>query len=335
MKQVEENITTSTSSKSQKTKKSSTAGKKKSSAKKDSTSKKDKKAKKVVKKDTTDSVKKIDNTVITTDTLATDSIFYTDSLYCDSTAVRMDSVMVADTTTVEVPPPYMSGNEPTMRNNHPGHDTGLMILLSVTFILVAFNFNSYRRMLKTFGQDIWNVRRRANAFDEHTTNERSLIAVLIFQLCVYAGILISAKMNTIIPLSPEKTITATYSMIGVYGAYYLFQLICYSLVGYTFADGINSSQWVKGFNASHIFLGFALIIPTVASIFYPTTTPTMWGIAISLYVIARLLFIFKGFRIFYQKIHSLFYFILYLCTLEIIPVIFVYGISQIIFGNLQ
>ena len=47
MKQVEENITTSTSSKSQKTKKSSTAGKKKSSAKKDSTSKKDKKAKKL------------------------------------------------------------------------------------------------------------------------------------------------------------------------------------------------------------------------------------------------------------------------------------------------
>ena len=335
MKQVEENITTSTSSKSQKTKKSSTAGKKKSSAKKDSTSKKDKKAKKVVKKEATDSVKTVDNTTITTDTLATDSIFYADSLYCDSTAVRIDSTIVADTATIEVPPPYMSGNEPALRNNHPGHDTGLMILLSVTFLLVAFNFNSYRRMLKTFGQDLWNVRRRANAFDEHTTNERSLIAVLIFQLCVYAGILISAKMNTIIPLSPEKTITATYSMIGVYGVYYIFQLISYSLVGYTFADGINSSQWVKGFNASHIFLGFALIIPTVASIFYPTTSSTMWGIAVSLYVIARLLFIFKGFRIFYQKIHSLFYFILYLCTLEIIPVIFMYGISQIIFTNLQ
>ena len=335
MIQVEENITTSTSSNSQKKKKSNTTDKKKSSAKKDSTSKKNKKTEKVVKVENTDSAKTIDSTTLTIDSIPNDSIFYADSLYCDSTAMKIDSTMCADTATIEVPPPYMSGNEPLMRNSHPGHDTGLMILLSVTFLLVAFNFNSYRRMLKTFGLDLWNVRRRANAFDEHTTNERSLIAVLIFQLCVYAGILISTKMNTIIPLSPEKTITATYSMIGVYGVYYIFQLISYSLVGYTFADGINSSQWVKGFNASHIFLGFALIIPTVASIFYPTTSSTMWGIAVSLYVIARLLFIFKGFRIFYQKIHSLFYFILYLCTLEIIPVIFMYGISQIIFTNLQ
>ncbi|MDE6655263.1 MAG: DUF4271 domain-containing protein [Muribaculaceae bacterium] len=36
------------------------------------------------------------------------------------------------------------------------------------------------------------------------------------------------------------------------------------------------------------------------------------------------MFIIKGFRIFYHKIWSLLYFILYLCTLEIVPLIILY-----------
>ena len=329
MKQVEENISTSSTSKKTSTEKKTSSDKKKKSEKKESASKKQSKKKKstTAKKEKTDSVKTVNDTTAI-DTLSTDS-----TLFADSLAQRIDTTQV-NTTTIAVPPPYMSGNEPISRTNHPGHDSGIMILLSVTFILVAFNFNSCRRMLSTYAQNLWNVRRRANAFDEHTTNERSLIAILIFQLCVYAGLLMSTQISNIIPIAPEKIMTATYSMIGLYGVYYLFQMVSYSLVGYTFADNISSAQWIKGFNASQIFLGFALIVPTVVSIFYPTTSQAMLGVAISLYVIARLLFIFKGFRIFYNKIHSLFYFILYLCTLEIIPVIFMWNLSQEIIYNL-
>ncbi|MDE6061420.1 MAG: DUF4271 domain-containing protein, partial [Duncaniella sp.] len=42
-------------------------------------------------------------------------------------------------------------------------------------------------------------------------------------------------------------------------------------------------------------------------------------IAIICYVLVRLIFIFKGFRLFYDNFGSLLYFILYLCTLEIVP----------------
>lgn len=287
----------------------------------------------------TQTKEKNDSLNILTDTtnLSTDSIFAEDSLYADSTLVKVDTLSKSTTDTVATttPAPFTCGKEPQSRINHPGHDSGIMIILSITFLLVAFNYSSYRRMLSTYSQSLWNVRRRANAFDDHTTNERSLIAILIFQLCVYAGILISAKINTIIPINSDKILVTTYSMMGLYGFYYIFQLISYSTVGWVFSDNAGLTQWIKGFNASHIFLGFALIIPTLISIFYPTTTGSMLTIAIILYVIARLMFIFKGFRIFYNNIYSLFYFILYLCTLEIIPVFFVYGIAQKIFGSLQ
>ena len=331
----------SDSKKSEKKKKEKSDKKKKeekNKKKEKKESKKEKKEKKEIKEEN-ESTENSSETIIDSDSSSysnSDSIFVADSLAIDSSLVKVDTTSTKkDTVATVVPPAYLSGNNPVARINHPGHDSGIMILITITFILISFTFNHYSRMLVTYGQDLWNVRRRVNAFNEHTTNEHYVIAILIFQLCVFAGILISAKINTLIPMNNEKITITTYAMMGVYGLYYLFQLATYSLVGYVFTDKINSSQWIKGFNASHIFLGFTLIIPTMVSIFYPTTTDTMVSLSIGLYVIARLTFIFKGFRIFYNKIYSLFYFILYLCTLEIIPVIFMYGIAQKIFGNLQ
>ena len=326
--------------------------KKKKSENKDSDSKKkEKKEKKVevkekkeIKEEKTDEIREeiieSESSEISFDSIpesSIDSIFAADSLAMDSNIVKVDSTTISkkDTTTITLPPPYLSGNEPVARINHPGHDSGIMILLSFTFLLVSFSYNLYKRLLLIYGQELWTVRRRANAFDAHTTNERYVIAILIFHLCVYAGILISAKINTVIPINTEKIMFTTCCMMGVYALYYLFQLTIYSIVGYVFTDKINTGQWIKGFNSSHVFLGFALIIPTMVSIFYPTTTNAMLNISIVFYVIARLTFIFKGFRIFYNKIHSLFYFILYLCTLEIIPVIFAYNLAQKIITNLQ
>ena len=264
-----------------------------------------------------------------------DSTTVIDSSSIDSIITVADSSSLKTKTDTVTIAPYLSGNEPMARTNHPGHDSGIMMLLAFTFILVSFSFKYYRRMLSTYGQDLWNVRNRANAFDEHTSNEHSVIGILIFQLCVYAGLLISAKINSIIPINPDKIMLTTCCMMGTYGLYYLFQLAIYSMVGYVFADKNGATQWIKGFNASQIFLGFTLILPSVISIFYPTTSGAMLTIASILYVVARLTFIFKGFRIFYKNLYSLFYFILYLCTLEIIPIIFVYKIAQIFFGNLQ
>mgnify|MGYP003300639013 CR=1 FL=1 len=41
--------------------------------------------------------------------------------------------------------------------------------------------------------------------------------------------LISAKINSIIPINPDKIMLTTCCMMGTYGLYYLFQLAIYSL----------------------------------------------------------------------------------------------------------
>ena len=113
-------------------------------------------------------------------------------------------------------------------------------------------------------------------------------------------------------------------------AYYIFQLAAYNTVGYIFTSTERRSAWIAGFNASQSMLGIALIIPVLLAVFYPAADKAVIVIAASLYFIARLLFIVKGFRIFFINFSSLLYFILYLCALEIIPVLFVYKMALMI-----
>lgn len=90
----------------------------------------------------------------------------------------------------------------------------------------------------------------------------------------------------------------------------------------------TATDWSS--DASQTLLALALLLPALALLFNPGLTVIMLWISGSFYVIGRMIFIFKGFRIFYTNIFSLIYFISYLCTLEIAPIVFLYRNSNYI-----
>lgn len=217
---------------------------------------------------------------------------------------------------------YMSGLPAIPRKPRVATDSGILTLLTVMFLLVAFSFKHCAKLFGVLAADLWSVRRRANAFDDPTANETRVLVVLLLQLWVCEGLLIYAVLGDlgylVAPVSIFKPIIA---LSGVAAAYYLLQLAAYRFVGYLFTDSIGASQWVKGFNSSQAFLGIALMAPALVTVFYPSATDAMLWTAAGLYVAARLMFIIKGFRIFYHNFPSLLYFILYLCALELVPLI--------------
>lgn len=217
---------------------------------------------------------------------------------------------------------YLSGLPAEPRQPRAATDSGILTLLTVMFLFVAFNFKHCAKLFGVLAADMWSVRRRANAFDDPTANETRVLVVLLFQLWVCEGLLTYAALSGLgyiaAPASIFKPIVA---LSGVAFVYYLSQLAAYRFVGYLFTDPIGASQWVKGFNSSQAFLGIALMIPALVTVFYPSATDAMLWAASGLYVVARILFIIKGFRIFYHNFPSLLYFILYLCALELVPLV--------------
>lgn len=221
---------------------------------------------------------------------------------------------------------FAQGVEPAPRSQSIATDSGVLMLLTGMFLVVAFNFKHCYRLFKVLGQELLSVRRRANVFDDTTTNETRVLVVLLFQLWVCEGLIGYMWLTSEGYIHTGARFVPVAIMVGVAMLFFLFQLVAYRVVGYVFTDHIGAVQWVKGYDSSQAFLGITLLIPALMALFYPMwLTSTLW-VAASLYVLARIVFIIKGFRIFYVNFGSLFYFILYLCALEIIPVvIFVLG----------
>lgn len=73
-----------------------------------------------------------------------------------------------------------------------------------------------------------------------------------------------------------------------------------------------------------ILRGLLLFIPVLVSIYHTIPFNVFIIITILLYFATRLFFIYKGVKIFFRDFYSLIYVVLYLCTLEIAPLLVIY-----------
>ena len=249
-----------------------------------------------------------------------------DTTHCRETDAPTDR-MAAYTTGR---PGYAVGMIPVPRPTLPGHDTGVLALLMALFLLLTLNCRHYTTFLKTFAQDLLKVRERDNAFDDHTVSESRIIVSLVISLCMCEGVLVNAAFPWITLLPDPTLFTRIVILCGVAAGYYIWQFVAYATVGYLFTQPGLSSQWMRGFNASQALLGLCLVIPTLGVLFRPEIAEVSLMLAVLLYIAARIIFICKGFKIFYHNYFSLIYFILYLCTLEIVPLLLLYRAARII-----
>ena len=230
---------------------------------------------------------------------------------------------------------YVDGRVGDELQSMPANDSGVITLVVVTFLAALFGLRHSSRLFRTFAQDLWSTRRRENAFDDRTASDSQVVMAMVFQSCVYQGLLLFLHFDSVVDVAIGSIFGAAMAVVGVILAFYLVQLLVITVVGHVFSDKMGAVQWIKGFNASQILLGFAIAVPTLIALFYPETTNAMWILGVFLYFVARVIFICKGFRIFYHNFGSLLYFILYLCTLEIIPLIWVYSVTRFLVDLLQ
>lgn len=209
--------------------------------------------------------------------------------------------------------------------------SGSVTLLIVLLAMVLLSAAHLRYLLGGFGTEMLGLRRRNNAFDSHTSSETRTLGLLLVTAIVCEGLILGVSINPAMISNPMLTL----AMMGLMAGYYLWQVAIYSIVGYTFTDTFNASQWRRGFNYSQAMVGLAIIVPAFAVMFYPSMAHAALWLSAACYLLARLAFLFKGFRIFYNGLPSLIYFILYLCTLEIIPVVIVYSIAVLLNGLLS
>lgn len=223
---------------------------------------------------------------------------------------------------------YMLGINAEPRPVGYGENSWLSSIIVAMLVLLALNFSHCRQLFKNFRQNLIGIRHRSNAFDNRTANETHTLLLIILLLCLSEGILMFSAAETGGLIEDSSGVfSMTMIFAGIAAAFYGWQLVTYAIIGNVFADREAASQWRKGFNASQVLLSFLLLVPALVALFYPDSSKIMLSIAAISYIFVRILFICKGFRIFFTNFQSLLYFILYLCALEISPLLILRRLS--------
>lgn len=240
-----------------------------------------------------------------------DSLLMLDSL-------RSDSLAVADSLKMALPVPP-SGMEGILHPSSPSYESWVFVVLGVlTFFLVTGIIQSAGMLVQNF-KSFFSRKDLVNLIVNPTANIAQFqLFITIFTLCVFALLAYEIAYQF-----PEKFKLATFGIFSlIFLGYYILKHILFEMVGNTFFDRKTTKSYKNMYfgmlNVLAIFL-FPVLI------FY-TYQPESWYqpliiSAIVLVGIFYIILIIKLFQIFYIKLLAFFYIFLYLCTLEILPIL--------------
>lgn len=200
-------------------------------------------------------------------------------------------------------------------------DSGVILLLIVAFIAVALSYKRGAKYLAHIFGSLFKTKHRNSIFDDTTINETqiriALLALTFFVggIALYTGLLQPSvnEQAAVLPL-----ILACSVMCGIY---YLLQRGIYALLGYTFADTARTALFNENFVSVHLIIGLFFTPAVLIMIFMPEYAYEAVWACILLYAIARIIVIIMGIRIFLPRNLEILYIILYLCALEIAPLL--------------
>lgn len=113
----------------------------------------------------------------------------------------------------------------------------------------------------------------------------------------------------------------TFLLLGLFIAY---KYLTYSFTGYIFFDKETEQQWNDTFSSAICVSGVILFFPALI-LFYTEQIDAYGVYCVLLYFIfIQIVLLYRQFVLFFNKKGGLIYFILYLCTQEIIPLFLLY-----------
>ena len=205
---------------------------------------------------------------------------------------------------------------------------------NVLFILFAFCFfigilfiGPYRRLLMAMLYHLFRRQKQQTVSSQTVNNEFFIKLILCLQTILLFSILIYCIFSRIWNLPFESTIQFVRILGGtalIFLIFILYKFFTHLGVWLVFFQRESVQSWNTLFFSMLSLSGIVLFIPALLIFYFPNLY--YFGVYSSLiyFLFVEILMFYKIFKIFFQQKISLLYFILYLCTQELLPVFFVY-----------
>ena len=206
------------------------------------------------------------------------------------------------------------------------YNWGFILFFICFFVTVSIISNRGRFLLSMFS-GLYRNKERHSMFYEPVTNETLIKIFLSLQTILLLSIILyryAVHEHFLQEISLIKMLLFLGKCSLVLIAFFLYKFIAYSITGVIFFRKEIVSQWNDDFFSLISLNGILLFFPTLI-LFYVENIYTFCIYFLIFYLLFNLFFIFyKVYVLFFQGKQRLLYFILYLCTQEIIPLYLVY-----------
>lgn len=202
------------------------------------------------------------------------------------------------------------------------HDSWISILILICFISCCYILSKGWKIIAREIKEIFE-----NQFYPYlspTTREEMQFRFFFeLQLCLIEGLLFLeyTTNNVVTYRNSFDPLIKLAIYIGIIFLGGVIKLLIYRFIGWVFFNKDITTGWIKCYYTADlalVFLSFPLMIITI----YHNLSPQIYiSIGLFLLILTKCLLFFKGSKLFSLQFHGKIYFILYLCALEIIPLI--------------
>lgn len=200
----------------------------------------------------------------------------------------------------------------------------LFVLLSMFAIVFRSNSTLFVKMIK----DAFLVRERDTLFDDSMNKNEWFFRNFMISQALFLSTIAAYAMGRIYGyLNLTSAVNVLFSLAAIFGVifiFYQFRQFLNFILGKVFADKKQYEFWKTNYNAIIGTWGVMLYIPVLWLIFVGEKQTIPVIMFFILYILCRIVIIYKTIRIFYNKNAGILYLSLYLCAQEILPLVFLY-----------
>ncbi|MCL1943065.1 MAG: DUF4271 domain-containing protein [Candidatus Azobacteroides sp.] len=235
-----------------------------------------------------------------------------------------DSVNLATSKIAKVSHEIRYDGKPLPHSFKP--EDGITGLLLMSFLLFSSVYHKGLDFIRQMIQNLFEVTERDSIFVDSTTiNEFRFKAFLLVQstilLAIFTFITIYSSSDIFTHYDGKKTFTCILLSILAFFIFWGIKWIFNFFIGKIFFSQKKIIIWQNSYFSVIELLGIALfpVILFLVNSQSETLTEVCTILILFLIAISFILVVYKGFRVFLTKAYGLFYFMLYLCALEILP----------------
>lgn len=252
-----------------------------------------------------------------------------DSLYIDNFSLPIDSGRIDSISLLQIP---YRGVAEIDTDRHVGtplpisleQTDGVFALLLLCFLFFSHIYNGGLAFLKENISVLFSQSKTERLPHETTVKENLFTAFLVFQSLILGAIcLYSFFLEKKLPATNTLSSFVNIMYIaGIMGVFLFFKFILYKILGYILDAKTETDRWIRANVLIIQILGILYFIPTLLLVY-----SNVWHIQIAIFIfilflLAQITLFYRVSTFFVREKFNFLFLIAYLCSIEIIPYVF-------------